>query len=65
MADIIGCFPVSASKLSLAHEAKGKDLEVIGVTIQILILTEHVHELPEPFKRSAQSLLYQNVVEKD
>lgn len=65
MGDIIGCFPVSASKVSLAHEAKGKDLEVIGVTIEILVLTEHVHELPEPFKQSAQSLLYRNVVEKE
>lgn len=60
--DIIGCLPVSHAVFALAIN---QEMKPIGVTISLLILTEHVKDLPKPFKRSAQGLLYKAVAEKD
>jgi hypothetical protein len=66
MTDIVGCFPVSASMVSLAHEAFGDGhTKVIGVTIQILVETDHVKELPQPWRKLAEAQLYKAAVESD
>jgi len=66
MSEIIGCFPVTAAKVELAREVCADDsTPVIGVTISILVLREHIHELPDMFRRLAEGQLYRHAVEGD
>ena len=44
------CFPVTASVMELHDQIP------IGVTIDILVLTEHVNKLPDCYKRAAEAL---------
>ncbi|OQW71684.1 MAG: hypothetical protein BVN33_14730 [Proteobacteria bacterium ST_bin13] len=52
---------VGNARVRLAKDVSGK---AIGVTVELLVLTDDVHDLPEPLKASAHAVLYKAAVEE-
>ena len=48
--------------MKLAHGVNGR---VIGVEIRMLVTADHVKELPEPYRKIAEGMLYEAASKED
>lgn len=55
-------FPSVNGRVEVARNEKN---ELVGVTISLLVLTNDIGQLPEPFRESARAVLYAQAVKEN